>query len=214
MKSIRVLLVDDHELVRAGIRLLLDGHAPLEVVGEAKNGREAVEAVAKLRPDVILMDIMLPEMNGLEATAKIHDDCPNARVIILSVNDTKPYVLKALQAGAVGYLLKNVNRAELHRAIEAVVRGEVFLSSAISQHVVTGLLQKDEPEDPAARLTPRQREVLQLLAEGFKSKEIAKKLKISVKTVEMHRSQLMETLDIHDVPGLVRFAIRIGLITP
>jgi DNA-binding NarL/FixJ family response regulator len=213
VKTIRVLLVDDHEMVRAGIRTLLEGDFHFEVVAEASNGREAVERVAEFKPDVVLMDISLPEMNGLEAAAKIQEDFPRVRVIILSVNDAKPYVLKALHAGAAGYLLKNVSRAELRNAIDTVVGGEIFLSSTISKHVVSGLLQKSEADDPLAKLSPRQREVLQLLAEGFKSKEIAKKLTISVKTVEMHRGQLMKALDIHDVPGLVRFAIRMGLIS-
>jgi DNA-binding NarL/FixJ family response regulator len=213
VKTIRVLLVDDHEMVRAGIRTLLEGDFHFEVVAEASNGREAVERVAEFKPDVVLMDISLPEMNGLEAAAKIQEVFPRVRVIILSVNDAKPYVLKALHAGAAGYLLKNVSRAELRNAIDTVVGGEIFLSSTISKHVVSGLLQKSEADDPLAKLSPRQREVLQLLAEGFKSKEIAKKLTISVKTVEMHRGQLMKALDIHDVPGLVRFAIRMGLIS-
>lgn len=213
MDLIRVLLADDHDLVRAGFRSLVQSFKGVEVVGEAGDGRAAIRQVEVHRPHVVLMDIMMPGLNGLEATSKIAKEFPKVRVIILSMNAAQEYVLKAMRMGAAGYLLKDGNPAELEQAIRAVARGETFLSSKVSQHVVSGYVQRvASPGDITEKLTPRQREILQLIAEGNTTKEIAKKLDISVKTVETHRMQLMERLDIHDIAGLVRYALRVGLI--
>jgi DNA-binding NarL/FixJ family response regulator len=215
MKPIRLLLVDDHQLVRAGIQALLRGLAGVEVVAEAGDGREALRLLAVHHPDVVLMDIMMPGMNGLEATARIAKDFPQTRVIMLSVNTSEEYVLQAMRAGAAGYLLKNIRPDELETAIRAVARGERYLTAAVSKHVIDAYLHRVGPEASSLdRLTPRQREVLQLVAEGATTKEIGRKLGVSVKTAEMHRGQLMEALGIHDVAGLVRYAIRMGVIAP
>jgi DNA-binding NarL/FixJ family response regulator len=213
MEVIRVILADDHDLVRAGFRSLVQSFGGVEVVGEAGDGRAALRLVELHRPHIILMDIMMPGLNGLEATARIAKEFPKTRVIILSMNAAEEYVLKAMRVGAAGYLLKDGNPAELEQAIRAVARGETFLNSKVSQHVVTGYVQQvAHPQSSTEKLTPRQREILQLIAEGNTTKEIAKKLDISVKTVETHRMQLMERLDIHDIAGLVRYALRVGLI--
>lgn len=215
MRPIRILLVDDHQLVRAGIQALLRDLAGVEIVGEASDGREALRLIAAHHPDVVLMDIMMPGMNGLEATARMVKDYPRTRVIILSVNASEEYVLQALRAGAAGYLLKNITPAELETAIRAVARGERYLTTAVSRHVIDAYLERVGPEASSLdRLTPRQREVLQLVAEGATTKEVGRKLGVSVKTAEMHRSQLMDALGIHDVAGLVRYAIRMGVIAP
>lgn len=212
MKSIRVLLADDHKLMRAGIRSLVNELAGVEVVGEAGDGKQALDLVAELRPDIVLMDILMPEMNGLDATAAIAVKFPKVRVIILSMNANEEHVLQALRVGAFGYLLKNIGPEELEAAIRAVAKGEKHITAAVTGHVVAGLIDGAKTS-PLERLPPRQREVLQLVAEGKTSKQIAKKLGISVKTAEGHRSELMKNLDIHDIAGLVRFAIRVGLIS-
>ena len=213
MKPIRVLLADDHTLVRAGIRSLLENMEGIEVIAEAGDGREALRLVRTHRPDVVLMDIAMPGLNGLEAAARIAKKCPNVRVIILSMHVNEEYVLQALRAGAAGYMVKGADAAELEIAIRAVARGETYLSPMVSKHVVTDYIQRISGEtSPLELLTPRQREVLQLIAEGYSTKKIARTLKISVKTVETHRMQLMERLDIHDIAGLVRYAIRVGLV--
>jgi DNA-binding NarL/FixJ family response regulator len=222
MMPIRVLLADDHELVRAGISALLQNIPEVEVVAEANDGHEALHLVATLQPQVVLLDIAMPGLNGLETAARITETFPGVRVIMLSMHADEEYVLQALRAGATGYLLKGARRPELELAVTAVARGETYLSPAASKHVVgeyvqrtTGTQELKEAEPgPAERLTPRQREILQLIAEGQTTKEIARTLNLSVKTVEMHRSQLMERLQIHDVAGLVRYAIRTGLVSP
>lgn len=215
MKPVRVLLADDHALLRAGLRLLLQSMAGIEVVGEASDGREAIELAQTLQPDVILMDVMMPGLNGLEATARISAQKPGPRVLVLSMNAGEESVLAALRAGAVGYLLKNVRPVELELAIGAATRGETYLCSAVSGHLVDRLVSRGRTAEGSWELlTPRQREVLQLVAEGRTSKEIAKRLGISVRTAETHRTQLMEALDIHDVAGLVRYALRKGLVAP
>jgi DNA-binding NarL/FixJ family response regulator len=215
VKPIRVLLADDHELFRAGIRSLLEKVTGVEIGGEAGTGREALRLIQSQPPDVVLMDIMMPELNGLDAAARVAAKFPNVRVIILSMNAAEEYVLQALRAGAAGYLLKNVRPVELELAIKAVARGETYLCSAVSKHVMEAYIQRVGGHGSSVeRLTPRQREVLQLVVEGNSTKEIARKLELSIKTVEMHRTQLMATLDIHDVAGLVRYAIRVGLIAP
>jgi DNA-binding NarL/FixJ family response regulator len=211
--KIRVLLADDHQLVRAGVRLLLKPLEGIEVVGEASDGREALEQIERLRPHVVLMDVMMPNLNGLEATARAARSFPDSRIIMLSVNAQEEYVLQSLRAGAAGYLLKNITPAELEAAIRAVARGQRYLTAAVSRHVIEAYLERvGNSDNSLERLTPRQREVLQLVAEGATTKEIGRKLSISVKTAEMHRGQLMDALDIHDVAGLVRYAIRMGVI--
>ena len=220
MKPIRVLLADDHNLVRAGIRALLQNFPDIQVVAEAENGREAMALIRTHNPDVVLMDIAMPELNGLDATAQLVKEFPKLRIIILSMHVTEGYVLAALRAGASGYLLKGAATSELELAIKAVARGETYLSSAVSKYVVDtfkrgaggATTSTNEPGGRQIDLTPRQREVLQLIAEGHSTKEIAQKLKISVKTAKTHRSELMRRLDIHDVAGLVRFAIQTGLV--
>jgi DNA-binding NarL/FixJ family response regulator len=215
MRPIRVLLADDHRLVRAGIRSLVSQFQGVEVIAEASNGREVLALCAELRPDVVLMDVMMPELNGLDAAARLSAAHPKTRVIILSMNSTEEYVLQALRAGAAGYLLKDGSPAELEQAIRAVARGETYLTSAVAHHVVAGMLNRASgARQSLERLTPRQREVLQLIAEGNSTKEIASKLGIGIKTAETHRAQLMDGLEIHDIAGLVRYAIRMGLIEP
>jgi len=213
VKPVRVLLADDHTLVRAGIRGLVDGLAGFEVVGEASDGHEALRLAETLQPDVVLLDIGMPGLNGLETAARLAKLDATIRVVILSMHISEEYVLQALRAGAAGYLLKGSAVAELEVALRAVVRGETYLSPAVSKRVVDDYVSRTGgAADPLAALTPRQREVLQLVAEGHTSKDIAQRLGVSHRTVEAHRNQLMKRLDVHDVPGLVRFAVRVGLI--
>lgn len=209
----RVLLADNHTLVRAGLRALLQNIEGIQVIAEAGDGREALRLIAEHQPDVVLMDIAMPEMNGLEATAHVVKEFPQVRVIMLSMHANEEYVLQALRIGAMGYLLKDAGISELELAIKAISQGETYLSPAVSKHVVANYLQRvgNEPSS-LEQLTSRQREILQLIAEGKSTKEIAELLYISVKTVETHRMQLMKRLDIHDVAGLVRYAIRMGLV--
>ena len=215
MTPTRVLLADDHALVRAGIRSLLSTVPGVEVVAEAGTGQEAVALAEKLRPHVVLMDIAMHNLNGLDATARIVKRHPETRVIIVSMHASEEYALEALRAGASGYVLKDADLMELEHAIGAVTRGDTYLSPAISRHVIADYRRRvTEQPEPLDRLTPRQREVLQRIAEGLSTKEIAFKLSLSVKTVETHRAQLMERLNIHDVAGLVRFAVRVGLVDP
>jgi DNA-binding NarL/FixJ family response regulator len=212
--AIRVLLVDDHDLVCAGYRALMKDMPGIEVVAEARNGREALDRVADHHPDLVLMDIMMPELNGLDATAQIVSRFPRVRVVIVSMNDTEEYVLQSLRAGAAGYLLKNISPLELDKTIRAVAGGEVHFTTAVAKHVLAGYLQRNTGKTSTfEKLTSRQREVLQLVAESNSTKEIAKILGIGVKTAETHRSELMQVLDLHDVAGLVRYAIRMGVIT-
>ena len=215
MAKVRLLLADDHRLFRAGIRALLRTLEDVEVVAEASDGREALRLIAAQRPDVVLMDIMMPNLNGLDAAARIGRAFPRTGVVILSMNADEDSVLKALRAGAAGYLVKTADPAELELAIRAVGRGERFLSSAVSTHVVAACLGRvDKEQSSLDRLTSRQREVLQLIAEGHTTKEIAAKLNISVKTAEAYRGELMKALDIHDIASLTRYAIRTGLVSP
>ncbi|MDE2166850.1 MAG: response regulator transcription factor [Alphaproteobacteria bacterium] len=212
---IRILLCDDHLLIRASLKSLIGEFPGIEVVGEAGDGREALEHVIKLRPNVVVMDIAMPGLNGLEATRRLVKDHPQVHVVMLSMHADESHVLQALRAGASGYVLKGSAPRELEMAIEAVARGEIFLSPAISKHVIDVYLNRAEGQTNSLDLlTPRQREILQLIAEGKSSKQIAQLLDASVKTIESHRASLMERLDIHDVAGLVRFAIRHGLVSP
>jgi DNA-binding NarL/FixJ family response regulator len=212
---IRLVLADDHNLVRAGLRSLLEDLPDVEVVAECADGREALTAIAEHRPDVALLDIGMPGLNGLEAAARIHQANPDTRVVILSMHANERYVAQALSAGVAGYVLKDAFIDELPVILRSVMRGETYLSAAISKQVVEALRGKmggdEAPSDP---LTPRQREILQLLAEGQNTKEVAHILGVSAKTIETHRAQIMDRLGIHDLPGLVRYAIRAGLIRP
>jgi len=212
---LRVLLADDHNLVRAGIRALLEASGGIEVVAESGDGREALELIIKHRPDVALLDIGMPGLNGLEVAKRAAQASPRTRVVILSMHADATYVRQALRAGAAGYLLKGAAVAELPLALQSVMRGETYLTPKISRTIVEGFLREDTEEPGLLEaLTARQREILQLIAEGKATKEIAQLLDLSVKTVETHRMRMMERLGIHDVAGLVRFAVRAGLVPP
>lgn len=215
MSPVRVVLADDHTLVRAGIRSLLESIDGVQVVGESGDGRETLELIAKHRPDVALLDIAMPGLNGIEVAKRTARESPRTKIVILSMHADATYLNQALRAGVSGYLLKGAAVAELPLALQAVMRGETYLTPKISQRVVEGFLSGDgeSADDPLEGLTTRQREILQLIAEGRSTKEIAALLEVSVKTVETHRTRLMERLDIRDVPGLVRFAIRAGLVS-
>lgn len=214
MKKTRVLLADDHNLFRAGLRTLLHGLGDVEVVAEASDGREAIRLIEAHRPDVVLLDIMMPGLNGLDTAARTARAFPSTRVIMLSMNADEDSVLKSLRAGAFGYLVKTADPVELELAIRAAMRGEKFLSSTISTHVVEACLGRvDKERTSLERLTPRQREVLQLVAEGHTTKEIATRLEITAKTAESYRGELMKALDIHDVASLTRYAVRSGLVS-
>jgi len=215
MTPIRVLLADDHTLVRAGIRGLLEGLSGIEVAGEAGDGRETLRLAEDLRPDVVVLDVGMPGLNGLEVAGRLATIDASIRVLILSMHTSEEYVLRALRAGCAGYLLKGSAVSELEVAVRAVARGETYLSPAVSKRVVDDYVSRTGgAADPLDALTPRQREILQLAAEGYSSKKIAQQLGLSPRTVEAHRAQLMERLDLHDVASLVRFAVKVGLVTP
>jgi DNA-binding NarL/FixJ family response regulator len=200
--------------VRAGVRALLEKIPNVEVVGEAGTGREALEFVRSKLPNIVLMDVAMTELGGLEALPRITKDFPTVKVIILSAHANEEYVIRALREGASGYMLKDSATAELELAIDSVIQGKIYLSPSISRAVIDDYLQRvGGPVSPLEQLTPRQREILQLLAEGKNTKEVAYDLGVSVKTVESHRLQLMERLNIHDIPGLVRYAVRSGLVS-
>jgi DNA-binding NarL/FixJ family response regulator len=221
MNDIRIILADDHALVRSGFRALLQNIPGVQVVAEAGDGREALELIEKHQPDLVLMDIAMPGLNGLEALTRVRKEFPKVRVVVLSMHSNEEYVLQALQAGAAGYLLKDSATPELELAVKAVVQGKSYLSPSISKQVIDEYLHRTNPDqempgsplDVFGQLTPRQREVLQLIAEGNTTPQIARALNISVKTVETHRLQLMERLNIHDIAGLVRYAIRMGMVS-
>jgi DNA-binding NarL/FixJ family response regulator len=218
--ALRTLLADDHALMRAGLRSLLEEMAGVEVVAEAADGHEALRLIGELKPDVALFDISMPGLNGLEAAARAAREHPRTRVIILSMHVLSmhvddEYVRRALAAGAAGYLLKSSDPSELEMALRAVGRGESWLAPEVSSRVMAYARgDKSGGSGPLELLTPRQREVLQLIAEGHSNKEIAHRLNLGVKTVETHRSELMERLDIHGTAGLVRYAIRVGIAHP
>jgi DNA-binding NarL/FixJ family response regulator len=216
---IRVVLADDHNLVRAGIRALLERLPGVEVVGEASDGREALALVAREKPDLALLDIGMPALNGLEAAPRIARESPGTRLVILSMHSDEKHVAQALRLGVAGYVLKDSCVDELPLLVRAVMRGETYLSPGISKQVVEALkgrlaAAESAPTAEAELLTPRQREILQLIAEGQNTKEIAASLGLSVKTVETHRTQIGQRLQIRDVAGLVRYAIRTGLVSP
>lgn len=207
---IRILLADDHALVRHGFRMILAAQADMEVAGEAGNGREAVELAEKLKPDVVIMDVTMPELNGIEATRRLIELSPRTRVLALSMHKDAVYVREILRAGARGYLLKDSADADLLAAVRAVAKGEGYLSPGVSDAVLSDY--RRHVTDPVDLLTTREREVLQLIAEGKTNKEIATHLTLSVYTVEAHRGRVMEKLNLHSTGELVRFAVRSGLI--
>jgi len=212
MSPVRILIADDHALVRSGLRALLQRVEDFEVVGEAANGRDALRMVRELAPDIALLDVTMPELNGIDAAASIVRDGPgNTRAVMLSMHGTCGYVRAALAAGASGYVLKDSGIDELEHALRAVARGERWVTPTLARHLDAADAGAAGDRPP---LTPRQREVLQLIAEGNGTRLIAEKLAVSVKTIETHRAQIMERLGIHDVAGLTRYALRIGMIGP
>ena len=210
MNRIRVLLADDHTILRDGIRALLDDQADIEVIGEAEDGLSTVKMVGKLKPDVVIMDIAMPLLNGLEATRQIQRDYPQVKVLILTMHENEEYIRQVLAAGALGYVLKDAAAQDLLGAIRAVHRGEAVLSPAITRLVIEDYLRWGDirPADTSNGLTPREREILQLIAEGYTNKEIAEILSLSVKTIQSHRSNLMSKLDLHDRGELIKYAIQ------
>ena len=214
MTNIRVVIADDHGIVRAGIRSIIQKMDGIDVVGEAVNGSEALELAEKMQPDVFLVDISMPVMNGLEVTVRVTKAFPKVRVIIFSMHTSEEYVLQALRSGAMGYLLKDAEANEIEFAIRAVADGATYLTPSVSQHVIEAYMHRLGSDVVVTDvLTSRQREILQLIAEGNALKVIANKLGLSVKTVETHRMRLMERLQIFEVAGLVRYAIRNGIIS-
>jgi len=215
-ERIRIALIDDHELMRAGLRRLLEEVEGLQVVAEGANGREALDLARRHAPDLLLLDVALPILNGIEACARVLQRAPEVRVLMLSMYANESYALRSLRAGAAGYVLKTASAAELEVAIRAALAGHTYVSPELN----SVLLQRHpagagaEPCSPLERLTRRQREVLQLIAEGHSTTAIAEMLHLSAKTVETHRANLMQELEIRDVPGLVRFALRFGLVRP
>jgi len=209
-KRIRILLADDHSVVRQGFKMILGAQADMEIVGEAGNGREAVELAAELKPDVVVMDVAMPELNGIEATRRLAETVPHARVVALSMHKDSVYVREILRAGARAYLLKDSVAGDLVSAVRAVARGEGYLSPAVSNAVLDDY--RRHVTNPIDLLTSLEREVLQMLAEGKTNKEIATVLNLSVYTVDAHRGRIMEKLNVHSINELVRFAVRNGLI--
>jgi DNA-binding NarL/FixJ family response regulator len=210
MKKIRIVLADDHSVVRQGFRRILDSQDDMEIVGEASNGREALEVATKLTPDVVVMDVAMPELNGIEAARRMGEASPRTRVLALSMHKDAVYVREILRAGARGYLLKDAIDDDLIAAVRAVARGEAYLSPGVADAVLTDYRQ--HVTDPIDLLTSREREVLQQIAEGKTNKEIATTLNLSVYTVDAHRGRIMEKLNLHSTGELVRFALRKGLV--
>ncbi|SPE26531.1 Two component transcriptional regulator, LuxR family [Candidatus Sulfopaludibacter sp. SbA3] len=210
MKRIRILLADDHAVVRQGFKMILSAQPDMEIVGEAGNGREAVELADSLKPDIVVMDVSMPELNGIEATRRLATSSPHTRVVALSMHKDNVYVREILRAGARGYLLKDAVAADVVTAIRAVARGESYLSPAVSNAVLDDY--RKHVTNPIDLLSSREREVLQMLAEGKTNKEIAVVLDLSVYTVDAHRGRIMEKLNVHSINELVRFAVRNGLI--
>ena len=214
MSKIRVLIADDHSIVRAGIRSLLEGQSNLEVVGEASNGLEAIELATHLKPDVVLMDIVMNDLNGLVATQEIKERVPEVQVLALTMHDREEFFFAMLDAGALGYVLKGSEPNELLTAIEVVYGGHPFLSPSVTKAVLEDYLvqRKVQPHSSYDSLTLREKEVLHLTAEGKTTREIAEMLHLSVKTVEKHRAKVMQKLELHNLSELIRYAIRKGLI--
>lgn len=214
--KISVFLADDHKVVRDGLRYLLEAQSDIDVIGDADDGREAVTKVKQLCPDVVVMDIAMPEMNGIEATREICDACPSTRVVILSMYSTTEHLGRALQAGALGFLLKECAGVEVVNAVRAVHGNHRYLSQKLTDKLINNYsyrIQTEKAISPLMRLSPREREVLQLVVEGKSSAEIAEILSLSTKTVETYRSRLMHKLEINNLPSLIKFAIQHG-ITP
>jgi DNA-binding NarL/FixJ family response regulator len=212
--SITLFLVDDHTVVREGLRALLEAQPDLKVVGGATTGREAVGQVSRLRPDIVLMDINMPDLNGIEATQQIRQVCPTTQVIILSMHATAEYIQRALQAGAQGYVLKESAGSEVIEAVRTVHAGQRYLNPKVSNRLINDIISAREPgqvSNPLTSLSPREREILQLVVEGNSSIDIATALSLSPNTVDTYRSRLMRKLGMSDVPSLVKFAIRHGL---
>ena len=212
--SIRVLIADDHKIMLAGLRSLLEKQTDIEVVGEADNGRKAVQMAQEKKPDVVVMDVSMPDLNGIEATIQITESLPETRVVALSMHSDKRYVMGMLRAGASGYLLKDCASQELANAILQVAGGKKYLSPEITGVVLGDILQGGSPGEVAtatSQLSPREREVLQLIAEGWSTKQTASHLYVSVKTIETHRRQIMKKLDLHSIADLTKYAIREGL---
>lgn len=215
MKRIRILIVDDHAVVRAGIHLLLDSQSDLEVVGEAQNGREGLVQTQKLKPDVVLMDIAMPEMGGVEATQAIKKTCPEVQVLALTMHEDLAFFFRILQAGASGYVIKGADPGELLDAIRAVAQNKAYLSPVLTRKLFDNYLLRlevGEENDSYGKLTDRERDVLKLVGEGRTSREIAERLFISINTVERHRTNIMDKLGMHNKAELIRLAIRKGLV--
>ncbi len=213
MSVVRILLVDDHAMLRDGVRMVLEAHPGFEVVGTADNGVDAVALANSLQPDIAVLDVAMPGLNGLEATREIRARCPDTEIVILSMHEGEDYLREALRAGAAGYVLKRAAAKELVGAIQAVQRGESYLDPALTRTLISDYVRKvDRADLPADALTERELEVLTLVAEGLTNRQIAAQLNISIKTVQSHRANLMDKLDLHDRTELVRYAIRRGLI--
>jgi len=216
MRKIRVLLADDHQLMRSGLRLMLERESDMSVVGEASDGREAVALAKSLRPDVVVMDIAMPNLSGIEAAHQMTQENPELGIVMVSMHSDETYVLRALKAGSRGYLLKDSAEADLIKAVHVVAGGKSFFSPAISKVLLDDYvrnLKRSGTEDAYELLTPREREVLQLIAEGKSNKDIANLLNLSVYTVESHRSNLMEKLNLRGLPELILYAVRKGIIS-
>ncbi|MCK4390262.1 MAG: response regulator transcription factor [Desulfobacterales bacterium] len=215
-KPYRIVIAEDHTILREGLRSLLSSNPDFEIVGEAEDGRDAIRCVEKFKPDLVLMDLSMPKMDGLDAIMEIKEQSPNTKVLVLTVHKAEEYVFASLKAGADGYLLKDATHAELTLAIESVLAGKPYISPGISEKLVAGYLEGRKPlkgESSWDSLTQRERQVLKLIAEGYKNKEIAGYLYISVKTVEKHRANLMKKLNFHNASALTAFAMEKGLIT-
>ena len=212
-KKIRILICDDHTLFVEGIKALLRNEASLEIVGEARDGRQAVELVKQLKPDLLLMDISMPDMTGSDATQRVHESNPSVKVLILTMHDDEELVARCLEAGAVGYVMKDAPASQLLYAIEAVQKGDTYLSPVVMKTVVGGYVKNsNRPQTSYDRLSVREREILKLLAEGLSVKEIAVRLNVSVKTVDVHKYNLMKKIGVHDRSELIKYAIQRKLI--
>ena len=212
----RIVIVEDYTILREGLRALISSHSDFEVVGEAEDGQEAIRCIEKSSPDLVLMDLSMPRMNGLDAIHEVKRRVPDMKILALTVHKAEEYILAALEAGADGYVLKDANHRELMMAIETVLSGKSYLSPGISEKVIEGYLEGKKTVKPSSAwetLTPRERQVLKLIAEGYKNKEIADYLCVSVKTVEKHRANLMQKLDLHNASALTAFAMEKGLVS-